>query len=73
MAVPGKPMKANEREAPVGRLNKECLPMAENTNPRFTVKHVDGVMHLTVHPEQKAGATTATLRPLPPKVEQDEK
>jgi hypothetical protein len=43
--------------------------MAENNSPKFTVKHVDGVMHLTLQTETKATTPTGNIGPLPAKVE----
>lgn len=50
--------------------------MSENNReasaPRYTVKHVDGVMHLSLTPAQAAKAPTGMLNPLPRVVERPE-
>lgn len=46
--------------------------MADTKNALYTVKHIDGVMHLTINPEAKAEAAATTLRPLPPAIEKVE-
>lgn len=47
--------------------------MAEKNPPRFAVKHVDGVMHLTVLPEVDPNAAIAQLRAQPQTAEPAEK
>jgi hypothetical protein len=39
--------------------------MADTKNPVYTVKHVDGVMHLTVHPDAEPNQVAASLRSQP--------
>jgi hypothetical protein len=47
--------------------------MAEKNSPRYTIKHIDGVMHLTVVPEAEANVAIAQLRVQPQVVEPAEK
>lgn len=48
--------------------------MAESktpTAPLYTVKHVDGVMHLSLNPDADPKAAAKQLRVLPPVVESE--
>lgn len=48
-------------------------PVADSKLPRYTVKHIDGVMHLTLQSEStKEGAPAAAIRSLPPTIEQED-
>ena len=66
MTVPRPANDGSSNGSAHGGAFKEKPTMAETKVPTYQVRHVDGVMHLTVQPTKEPAVAPDTLRVQPP-------